>query len=150
MHLLPEPTMTKVCALAGCERTAPRTKLCDMHRKRVSREGRPGEPEPRIECTRLSEDELTTIMEGAGKIPAEHIAAIIGRHPKTIQRAANNRGASTRTRRPGRQLLSEAHVREIRRRSAQGESGMSIARDFACGYENVLAVINRKTWKDVL
>lgn len=34
------------CVVDGCERKAPRTSMCDMHRKRMSRHGDPGSPVP--------------------------------------------------------------------------------------------------------
>lgn len=43
-----------VCGVEGCQRQAPRTTMCDMHRKRVSRHGDPGSAmateHPKVAC----------------------------------------------------------------------------------------------------
>jgi hypothetical protein len=45
--------------------------------------------------------------------------------------------------------LTEANVREIRERSAQGETRASLARVFGVSDINILQVVRRRTWSHV-
>ena len=45
--------------------------------------------------------------------------------------------------------LTEANVIEILRRSAHGETGVALAREFGVRQSNISFIVRRKTWKHV-
>lgn len=74
--------------------------------------------------------------------------------PDRIARGAQS-GANTQPeRRPrgedhARARLSTDQVRDIRARFANGEVPRHIARDYPVTYQNIMAIIHRKTWKHI-
>jgi hypothetical protein len=143
-------SVNHVCEVDGCDKPAPRTKMCDMHRKRVSREGRPGEAAPRIiQRGPITEAERAVILDAAGKMRLGELAATMHRDRRTLLRVAREAGVSLRHDRPGRPVLDVEMVSQIKRRLAEGESCPSIAEDYPCLPGAIWAIKAGQNWKDV-
>lgn len=138
---------TRYCALVGCMRPAPRSKFCDMHRKRISRHGTPGGPE-RMTPPRIDDAVIEQAARFAGIVPRVELARIHGISPTAMCTRLTAAGVTAKLH-AGRKKLDADQVREIRRRVADGELQKDLAVEFGVTADSVSLIIRRRTWRDV-